>query len=104
MNVREIFASEHPQHKEATQAVLATRVAKCSCGKEEPSSLSLAFFEFRGPGSNITRMCDICGFNDVVHWPINPNTGRSHRARDHTFVPRSPLVHDTYYCGCRGWD
>jgi hypothetical protein len=100
---REIFLSEEPKFKEATQAILTGRKARCYCGNERDSSLDLAFFEFLGPGSDIVHTCNTCGKFDFVHWPINPSTGRAGET-DHKFIPKHPLDHDRYYCGCRGWD
>jgi hypothetical protein len=103
MTPTEIFRSDRPDHVAATEALLSKRMARCSCGNAQPSSPSLAFFEFNGEGSNIVKGCNSCGKYDVVHWPINPNTGRA-GITDHEFIPRLPMPTDTYYCGCRGWD
>lgn len=103
MQPTDIFKSQSDNCTTATKALLADRIAKCSCGKEQPSSLGLAFFEFLGAGSKVVHSCKHCGYNDVVHWPINPNTGRAMNL-DHDFEPRTPLGHDRFYCGHRGWD
>lgn len=87
---------------------LEGRVARCTCGKERPSSLDLAFFAYRGPGGHGTRRCGAvvtrggwtyrCGLMEVGHQP-----GRA--GADHVYVDEdfSSEV-DSYYCGCRGWD
>jgi hypothetical protein len=94
-----------PKYAEAVEALLAGREAHCRCGRTRPSSLGLAFFEFKGAGSDVVRNCVHCGYYDYVHWPINPTTGRPvPRALDHDYEPRKPLHCDTYYCGCDGWD
>lgn len=85
------------------EQLLEGRTARCSCGAEQPSSRALAFFEFCGPGSDIVHRCSTCGTFDFVHLPMNPATSRP-GVTDHQFVPKAPLDHDRYYCGCRGWD
>ncbi len=78
------------------------RLARCSCGKKEPSSDRLAFFEYLG---NDTKHCNICGMTDFTHpeiAEINPFTKRKNE-KDHKFEVRV-YEFDRYYCGCRGWD
>lgn len=84
---------------------LAARVATCSlgCPSRRPSSTSLAFFEWRGPGSPYATEVCTCGFYKSVHDPEQrPAMGA--RFPDHEFVARGPHEFDSYYCGCRGWD
>jgi hypothetical protein len=48
---------------------LAGRIARCDCGNTQPSSLKLAFFEFKGDGSReATEKCK-CGAIDRLHLP-----------------------------------
>lgn len=96
---------------------LEGRVAKCGYStpgrywygtpedhaKGVPSRIDLAFFEYRGEGSNwATQKCH-CGKFEVAHrgpqmgaWVRNPP--------DHDFEPRGADEFDSYYCGCFGWD
>jgi len=87
----------------ATQIVdelpdLTGRTAKCpECGKTTPSSIKLAYFRYKGPGSEwATKLCR-CGYYEIGH--NNPN-GRACK----NFEPRGPAKFDEYYCGCGGWD
>ena len=77
---------------------LTGRMASCNCGNKQPSSMSLAFFEYRGPGSpDSTTMCK-CGYFESAH------KNYPERLRCKQFVPRGPWETDSYYCGCRGWN
>lgn len=82
---------------------LTRRTARCSsCKAERPSSLDLAFFEYRGPGSrDATEIC-VCGYSIVAHQPgvWAFDCGKI----THPFEARGPNQCDLYYCGCRGWD
>lgn len=101
---------------------LTGRIATCGDRNGEhgavPSNTGLAFFEYRGPGSPwATEQCGAlvplrrdgsgavgpCCYFRMVHQPINPATGRE-GITDHEFIEREPHEHDSYYCGCRGWD
>ncbi len=78
------------------------RQSKCaSCNKLAPSSLSLAFFEYRGPGSVVALNTCECGFFKVAHIAerraTNPHICAS-------FKPRGAYEFDSHYDGCRGWD
>ena len=65
---------------------LEGRTAKCdSCSNTQPSSLSLPFFEYRGPLSRFD------------------SDAPSHNVARSTHVPGG-FLRDSYYCGCRGWD
>ena len=83
---------------------LQGRVAKCSsCDSKTTSSTSLAFFEFRGEGSDhATTLCGQCGYHKDVHSPINPSTGRA-GITEHKFTACGDSE-DRFYCGCYGWD
>lgn len=82
------------------QPDLSARQARCTCGQLQPSSPSLAFFEFRGDGSPMARdSCGNCGFFEVAH------TRADKRATVcDNFVPRGAMEFDAYYCGHAGWD
>lgn len=76
---------------------LAGRQARCGCKKTVPSSFSLAFFEYMGPGSpKSTQHCK-CGYYESAHRP-NSN------CRCRKFVPHGPYEFDSFYCGHAGWD
>lgn len=65
---------------------LEGRVAKCeSCSNTQPSSLSLAFFEYRGPLSRFD------------------SDAPTHNVARNTHAPGG-FLRDSYYCGCRGWN
>lgn len=87
---------------------LTGRMARCMCGKQKPSSLDLAFFEYRGPGSrNAVHSC-ICGYYDVAHDLLAADPVKYRHVRavkcGGTFAPRGDVGTDSFYCGCRGWD
>lgn len=88
----------------ANEPSFGERLAKCSCGKTQPSSdrARLAFFEFRGEGSPAAMAhCKHCGYYEVAH-----NTGKPHlkgNVCEH-FEPHGAYDFDLFYCGCRGWD
>ena len=82
---------------------LTGRTASCAmnCGATRPSSLALAFFEFRGQGSDpAVKRCRHCSYVDVVHDPAYSH----YKKQDHDFTPHGAWDTDTFYCGCRGWD
>ena len=80
------------------------RTARCTCGKTQPSSRDLAFFQYRGEGSRTAEhSCKNCGYDDTAHTD-------EVRARHHasnvclTFERRGDFGFDSYFCGCSGWD
>lgn len=84
---------------------LTGRVASCYCHKEKPSSYDLAFFKFRGHGSeDAIHACKNCRYQDVAHTdevrakhgPLGPICGK--------FEPNGAFPQDEFYCGCDGWD
>lgn len=83
---------------------LEGRFAKCFCGKTEPSSTDLAFFEFRGEGSErAKKQCQNCSYYEIAHnYP--PVAGQKNVAICHRFSPHGAFEFDDFYCGCRGWD
>ena len=102
----------------ATAPDLTGRVAQCAynnprgqCRSEKPSSLDLAFFEWRGEGSPAAVEHCVCGYHAVAH---DPQVTRTYvRGNQQTVVergecsgfrPRGAWDTDLYYCGCRGWD
>lgn len=80
---------------------LAGRVAQCAYTPNghapRPSSLDLAFFEYRGPGSPDASDLCVCGYREVAH-----GKGNLHVCKQ--FTPHGPYEFDKYYCGCHGWD
>lgn len=91
---------------------LIGRMAKCSCGRTEPShAKDRAFFEYCGPGSKeATETCK-CGFYWCAHVaqymarnvPSNRKTVVE-QGKCTGFVPRGAQEFDRYYCGHAGWD
>lgn len=83
---------------------LEGRMAICPhCKKTVPSSLSLAFFEYRGSGSKWEENCKNCG---IFHkdQPVFRYKGRN-EVHCSKYEPRvGGFELDLYYCGCRGWD
>lgn len=80
---------------------LTDRMARCSYGDHgrKPSSLDLAFFEYRGDGSRwATEICK-CGYTKSAH--EKPHISSKCPTG---FTPRGPHEFDAYYCGCKGWD
>ena len=78
---------------------LSGREARCAyCGAAQPSNTDLAFFEFHGEGSeNARKMCKNCGYYKTAH-----DAGKCDDCVG--FEPHGAYDHDSYYCGCRGWD
>lgn len=96
------------------ETILEGRVARCGCGREEPSSESLSFFEFCGEGSDDAAHC-VCGYAECAHDPdymetlVHGRDGKRRPTRVESghcdgFVARGDRGHDRFYCGCRGWD
>lgn len=96
---------------------LKDRVAKCHCNRERPSiealNGSLAFFEYRGPKSEVEKhICAECRFHYVAH--TKEGMARNVATNRKTVIERGECTGfkkmvggyptDTYYCGCRGWD
>lgn len=79
---------------------LEGRKARCSCKKLETSSTTLAFFEFRGEGSEqALRSCKHCGFYIEAHRFDGPK-----QCLGHEFESHGAYEFDSYYCGHAGWD
>lgn len=85
---------------------LTDRIAKCTCGKQEPSNPNLAFFTYRGEGSrDATVSCGDCGYHDTAHQRARElREPHLKGLLDHEFTPRGAWEFDLFYCGCRGWD
>lgn len=74
------------------------REARCYCGKTEPITKNLPFFESRDTGSRqATQSCKHCRYYDVAH-------GKGHKVVCNNFEPHGAYQYDSYYCGCDGWD
>jgi len=84
---------------------LTGRQAKChDCGKTVPSAFTLAFFEYRGEGSErATKMCK-CGYSLAAHSPFNRINAILKEDKCSGFEAHGAYEFDSYYCGCRGWD
>lgn len=87
---------------------LEGRQARCSyCNSTQPSSTKLAFFEYRGPGSQSASQSCKCGY----HWAAHVHDPRRvvptsvvERGECSGFQSKGGSEYDSYYCGCRGWD
>jgi len=91
---------------------LTGRMAKCACGRIEPSELKQrACFEYCGPGSQEAANSCKCGYHFCAHQaeymarnvPSNRKTVVE-QGKCSGFVARGPLEFDRYYCGHAGWD
>ncbi len=83
------------------------RYARCSCGTIEKSSLSLAFFEFRGEGSRqAIESCKNCGYSLVAHTQEQTRTQKNVVLRGECpgFEAKGAWEYDGFYCGHGGWD
>ena len=81
---------------------LTGRKARCHCGNTRNSSLDLAFFEFRGPGSREgTESCKNCGYHRVAH-TLEIQAKNDGICKN--FESIGSYEFDEYYCGCDGWD
>lgn len=101
-------AREDREYKAAVAALdPTTRVARCGCGNERPSSPGLAFFQFRGEGSrDALAACKTCWLYEVAH-VVDPTRvdSRPHpETIGHAFEPHGAFDVDLFYDGCRGWD
>lgn len=93
---------------------LIGREARCTCGASRPStSEHLAFFEYRGEGSKRAietcrhcRYAEIAHTQEIVRGPSNSILVHNvvEEGKCPGFEPHGPFDHDTFYCGCRGWD
>lgn len=100
-----ICAPDPKAHTVATEKPdLAGRMALCeTCGKQIASSLDLAFFEYRGSGSErANTQCKKCNYHLKAHLP--EVMAKNNRLKCTEFEPRGAFDTDLYYCGCRGWD
>jgi hypothetical protein len=90
------------------QPNLEGRKAKCYCGSIIDSSLSLAFFEYRGEGSNqAIDTCKHCRMYKCAHeYDASRLDARTVVEKGHCpgFESAGPAETDIYYCGCRGFD
>lgn len=99
----------HDTIEQTAMPDLTGRMAVCYCGEKSlrPSDPDkLAFFEYRGPGSNrATSQCK-CGYAEMAHTPDKTHVMKTCAKKNGRsgFVPRGEFEYDSYYCGCRGWD
>lgn len=97
---------------------LTNRQARCShyntCKRQVPSSIDLAFFEYKGPNSKYAEnVCHVCGYytktgnfqadgklcysnSDKAMPDVCINNGKE--------CVYEPYKYDKYYCGCKGWN
>lgn len=102
-------AEWHRQAAERQAARLAaeaasTRVALCVyCKAEAPSTSFLPFWQ--SAESRVAGQC-VCGYAEVAHTEEVRNRPhlRNTMSDGHQFTQRPVEGHDSYYCGCRGWD
>lgn len=81
---------------------LGGRQARCpSCGRTQPSSPNLAFYEYRGAGSEYARQCKNCGIFEIGH--TRKQAGLESTACDNYEPNTQGKEYDLYYCGCQGW-
>ncbi len=91
---------------------LSGRQAICTCKRTVPSSMDLAFFEYRGPGSRVAAETCKCGYARCAHDPEQmarnvPNNRKTviELGKCKGFEARGAYEFDAYYCGhCHGWD
>jgi hypothetical protein len=81
----------------------SNREARCYCGTTRPSDPdSLAFFQYRGPGSSHATTTCKCGYALEAH--DKPHVQKQCAITGKGQTPRGPAPYDSFYCGCRGWD
>jgi hypothetical protein len=81
---------------------ISNRYARCSCGKTEKSSYDLAFYKYRGSGSDFAnQVCNNCGYNVSAH---RRDIGKRSLICSSFTAKSTGHEYDSYYCGCRGWD
>lgn len=96
-----ICAPDSAAYEIVEEPNLKNRQARCYCGNVQPSNADLAFFEYRGPGSEVAkRRCVNCGYYDTAHKKASSN---SQICSNFKTNPKG-MKYDSYYCGCRGWD
>ena len=96
-------AREYQAAQVAAEAA-STRVARCSCGAEAPSTEFLAFRETAE--SHAADRCETCGYAECAHADDVRSKPHMRRAMSdgHVFVQAQPRDFDTFYCGHSGWD
>lgn len=97
--------AEYQQAVAEAEADEDRRRAVCySCRKTVASHRFLPFLQTAE--SHAQERCAHCGYADVAH--EEPTRSRPHLAKvmgnGHVFTQAEPRDHDTFYCGCRGWD
>ena len=85
------------------------RMARCSCGRMEPSAdwQSLAFFEPCGEGTQAAKEYCKCGYIEIAHRPDPLLPTRRNVVVEGIctgFTPHGAYEYDLYFCGCTGWD
>lgn len=93
----------------ARLGLLAGRTARCcDAAPVLPSSESLAFFTYRGAGSDEENLCE-CTRHHCAHRVYGVEDNVDPRTVIQTgwcaeFRSRGPAEQDLYYCGHGGWD
>jgi hypothetical protein len=104
--------SMHMYRSEGKQVVpspdLRGRVAKCHCNEVRPSSMDLAFFQYRGEDSpDAINTCKHCKFHWQAHEHDNHRVFANSVVEDGKcpgFEPHGAWDFDLFFCGCSGWD
>lgn len=90
------------------QPSLEGRTARCGCGRKEPSTVDLAFFEYRGEGSQAaTGTCKHCAYFECAHDPAymaRMRNGKTviEQGKCEGFEPHGSFEFDSFRC--YGWD
>ena len=80
---------------------LSGRMARCRCGRTEPSSFDLRRFEYQGPGSRAAEEVCVCGYHRLAHHDDIKHGAVSPTLRDcGGFQVRGDLGIDSFWCGC----
>ncbi len=98
--------NEQESNQPDSENKLHDRQAIC-CSKQslKPSTLNLAFFEYRGPNSKVANTMCSCGFAEIAHTrDYSKMAGWRPKKCCDNFEARGAWEYDLYYCGCRGWN
>ena len=88
-----------PEFLDGEGSLVERKARCCTQASERDSSLDLAFFEYRGPGSRSALLsCKNCGYYEIAHQK------EGHKQSCNHFEPHGSWEYDRYYCGCRGWN
>jgi hypothetical protein len=93
------------------------RLARCDCGRMEPSNPTLPFFELNESNFEVPQAL-LDDFWTLLHEGWNQGYSGNHTPGDPKTFPRElqdrieeakrkiskARKYDRYYCGCRGWE